>query len=185
MKKLILPFLMLSFILASCSKSMIDDPGRNSNAGNESAISMVHRVLNFQAHLSGDNEIPPRLTQAQGQAVFQLSKDGQELSYKVIVANLDNISMSHIHVAPSTANGPVVVWLYPSAPPAVLIPGTSNGILNQGVITKSNLAGSLKGKELSDLVDLMVSGMTYVNVHTSQFGGGEIRGQIKSNSNED
>ncbi len=172
---------MFGIMLASCNKSMIDDLGNDLSAGKDTGLVKGHVVLNFQAHLSGDNEVPPRLTKAQGQAVFQLSRDGKELSYKLIVSNIENVSMSHIHVASPTANGPVVTWLYPSAPPAALIPGTSNGILNQGVITKANLVGMLAGKELSALIDLMVSGMTYVNVHTSQFPGGEVRGQIKSN----
>ena len=60
----------------------------------------------------------------------------------------------------------------------MLIPGRFNGVLQTGVITKANLVGSLKGKEISDLVDLINAGRAYVNVHTSQYPGGEIRGQI-------
>jgi hypothetical protein len=37
------------------------------------------------------------------------------------------------------------------------------------------------GKELSELISLMASGNTYVNIHTSRFPGGEIRGQIYGN----
>ena len=89
--------------------------------------------------------------------------------------------MAHIHLAPAGSNGPVVAWLYPPRPPAMLKPGTTNGILQQGTLTKANLAGPLAGKDLKDLVDLIIAGNTYVNVHTSQFPGGEIRGQIWGN----
>ncbi len=136
------------------------------------------KVLNFRAHLSGGQEVPPRETLATGQAVFQLSKDGEELSYKLIVANLENIVQAHIHVAVEGVNGPVVIWLYPSAPPSLLIPGTTNGILYEGIITETDFRGILAGRQMADLVDLMAANNTYVNVHTTLYPGGEIRGQV-------
>lgn len=132
----------------------------------------------FTAHLSGGEEVPPVSTDATGQAVFQVSKDGTSISYRLIVANIENVTQSHIHLAPVGANGGVVVWLYPSAPPAQLIPGRTDGILATGTITGANLVGALAGQPLSMLLEHMRDGNAYVNVHTSQFPGGEIRGQI-------
>ena len=66
---------------------------------------------NFVAHLSGDNEVPPVDTRAQGQAKFQLSKDGNELHFKLIAANIENILQAHIHCGAAGVNGPVVVFL--------------------------------------------------------------------------
>jgi hypothetical protein len=86
--------------------------------------------------------------------------------------------MCHIHLAPAGANGPVAVWLYPSGPPAQLIPGPFNGVLANGIITSVNLVGPLAGMELSALIDHLTSGTAYVNLHTSQFPSGEIRGQF-------
>jgi hypothetical protein len=54
---------------------------------------------NFRTHMSGREEVPAAATRAQGQATFKLSKDGTELSYKLIVANIENVSMAHIHLA--------------------------------------------------------------------------------------
>lgn len=138
-------------------------------------------IQNFTAHLSGDQEVPPRETQATGQAIFQLSKDGTELSYKLIVANLENLHMAHIHIAPAGSNGGVVAWLYPSAPPMQLIPGVTNGILAEGVITQANMVGTGPnlGLTLEGLIDHIKAGNTYVNIHTTLYPGGEIRGQIK------
>ncbi len=68
------------------------------------------------------------------------------MSYRLIVAHLENVLMSHIHVAPAGENGPVVAWLYPSAPQPALIPGFSNGILQTGVITADDLVGDLSGE---------------------------------------
>jgi hypothetical protein len=136
---------------------------------------------NFRAHLNGANEVadPAVITQAQGQAIFQLSKDGTALSYMLTVADIDDIRQSHIHLAPTGVNGSVVVWLYPSAPPAVLIPGVFNGVLAQGTIVAADLVGPLAGQPLSSLLAAMEAGNTYVNVHTTAYPPGEIRGQIR------
>lgn len=167
--------------LAACSSLL---PEQEVSVENEIALKSAKMVMNFTAHLSGGQETPTVESSARGEAIFQLSKDGTELSYKLIVANIENVRMGHIHLAPAGTNGGVVVWLYPSVPPMVTIPGPFNGILKQGVITASNLSGALAGKPLSDLIDKMKSGMAYVNVHTNQFPGGEIRGQIQYNPEE-
>jgi hypothetical protein len=133
----------------------------------------------YVAHLSGGEEVPSADTNATGQAIFRLSKDGDSLYYKLIVANIENVTMAHIHLAPAGVNGPVVVWLYPSAPPAQLIPGRTNGILMEGTITEANLVGLLAGQSLADLIANIEAGNAYVNVHTSQYPGGEIRGQVR------
>lgn len=136
------------------------------------------RAQSFQAHLSGAEEVSPVETKAQGQANFWLSADGQSLRYRLIVANIEDVLMSHIHLAPAGANGAIVAWLYPSMPPAVLIPGRFDGVLAVGVITSANLVGPLAGQTLADLVGQIEAGNAYVNVHTLTNPGGEIRGQI-------
>jgi hypothetical protein len=116
---------------------------------------------------------------AQGQAVFRLSKDGSRLHFKLIVANLENVTMAHIHLAPPGENGPPVVWLYPSRPPMLMIGGETNGLLSQGTITENDLVDLLMGGTLEDLLAEMMMGRTYVNVHTVENPAGEIRGQIR------
>jgi hypothetical protein len=140
------------------------------------AIAGLNR--NYSTHLSGDLEVPVRDTDAQGQAIFHLSKDGQSISYKLITANIENVTMAHIHIGAPAVNGPVVVWLYPSAPPLQLIPGRSDGVLATGTITAASLRGQLAGQPLSALLELMNRGEAYVNVHTTQFPSGEIRGNL-------
>jgi hypothetical protein len=136
-------------------------------------------AVDFKAHLSGENEVPAVDTVAQGEAIFKLSDDGTHLHYKLIVANLENTLQSHIHVGAAGANGGVVAFLYPSAPPAQLIEGRFSGVLAEGVITAADLRGSLAGMSLDALVAQMAAGNTYVNVHTVAYPGGEIRGQVK------
>jgi hypothetical protein len=76
-------------------------------------------------------------------------------------------------------NGPVVLWLYPSAPPAQLIPGRFSGVLGEGTATAANLVGPMAGQSLDVLIDALESGRAYTNVHTTQFPPGEIRGQVQ------
>ncbi|MDH3290993.1 MAG: CHRD domain-containing protein [Gemmatimonadota bacterium] len=117
-------------------------------------------------------------SKGRGVAMFQLSHDGTMLRYRLNVANIENVLMAHIHIAPAGANGPVAVWLYPSGPPPQLLPGRFQGVLATGTITDANLVGPLAGMTLADLVTMLDGNMAYVNVHTHQHPGGEIRGQI-------
>ncbi len=144
---------------------------------------------NFIAPLTGEKA--GHQTPATGLAIFHLERDGQELHYKLIVADLSNVFMAHIHEA---ATGKPVVWLYPEAPavgapPASWKPGPFSGLLSEGVVTQSNLVGPLAGKSLADLLALLRNNGAYVNVHTNDFvaptntgpgdfPGGEIAGTV-------
>lgn len=142
-------------------------------AGASQAVSAT-----FTTPLSGAEEVPSVDTRARGVATFRLSADGSELDYRLIVANIDDVHMAHIHLADAGVNGPVVVWLYPDAPPPQHIEGRTQGVLATGTITDEDLVGPLAGTSLDDLVEAMEAGSTYVNVHTMEFPGGEIRGQV-------
>ena len=141
---------------------------------------------NFAVHLTGDEEVPARATLAQGEAFFQISKDGTEIRYRLLVANIDNVIASHIHMGPAGVNAPVVAFLYGTVTPGG---GRTDGVLAEGTITAANLVGPLAGHLLSDLITAMENGNAYVNVHTNDgvaptntgpgdFPGGEVRGQI-------
>jgi len=141
---------------------------------------------NFVAHLSASGEVPSNESLAQGQAIFHLSADGTQLDYKLIAANTDNVVFAHIHLAPAGVNGPVVAFLFG---PAAAGGGRFSGVLAQGTITADDLIGPLAGQPLTALVDAMLAGNTYVNVHTNDgvapvgtgpgdLPAGEIRGQI-------
>lgn len=131
----------------------------------------------LRATLSGNEEVPPKNTQATGSATF-ISADGKSMSYRIRVMNIDKVTMAHIHSGRTGENGPVVVTLFQSK--ATTPTGLVNGILSQGIITSTNLQGPLKGKQISDLVKLINDGNAYANVHTQQNPKGEIRGQISS-----
>lgn len=165
----------LLFVFTSCEKEAMEPEVMNADFQVESAQKAhVKNVQSFRAHLSGDEEVPPVDTDATGQTIFKLSKDGTSLSYKLIVANIHNVRAAHIHDGVRGENSGVVVTLYGGG----LIPGRTSGILAEGTITSDDVTGYT----LAELVDLMLAGGTYVNVHTNQKPGGEIRGQISANN---
>jgi len=140
------------------------------------------RPERWSATLAGANEVPPATTTATGSATFEAVGD-TAISY-AITATITGVTMGHIHTGAAGVNGGILVWLAPpngtAAQPAS---GAINGQLSTGRITASWIRG-VSGQpaiSLDSLKRLMRSGNAYVNVHTSAFGGGEIRGQIRTN----
>ncbi len=146
---------------------------------------------NFVAHLSGDEEVftgdpSPSDSNATGQFVAKLNDTETGLTYRLIVANIENVVAAHIHLGVEGVNGPIVAFL---AGPFPAGGGRIDGNLGTGTITAANLVGPLAGHLLADLVTHMRNGETYVNAHTNDgvppvntgpgdFPGGEVRGQI-------
>lgn len=152
---------------------------------------------NFGTPISPDEEVMPagvvNTSNAAGNAIFNLSADGTTLSYKLIVANIENVFQAHIHRAVAGANGGIVVWLYPSTAPVAgpLGGGRIQGVIAEGTITAANFVGSLAGQPMSALIALLENGGAYVNAHTNDgvaptntgpgdYPGGELRGQIEA-----
>jgi CHRD domain len=140
-----------------------------------SAAHPVKERLKFSATLTGAQEVPPVTTEGSGVALLKVVRNGTELRFVVRVENLTDVVQAHIHVGAVGVNGAVVAFLlHPGEAP----PGPFSGRLARGTITEADLVGPLAGQPLSALVDEMIAGNTYVNVHTVAFPGGEIRGQV-------
>jgi hypothetical protein len=149
---------------------------------------------NFSANLDGAQEVPP--VTAEGTGIASLQMQDNTITYQVNVVNTDKITGIHIHKGTSGENGDVLVSLYTrdtdrddisSLPkniePKIDVASTvqrSSQFSSRGNFHDYDLQGSLEGKTLEDLVSLMQSGQTYVNVHTTSYPDGEIRGQISS-----
>jgi len=133
----------------------------------------------YGTHMHGREETPPRETNATGQLVLRMLPDGSGLRYRLLVANIEDVLQAHIHLAPPGSPGPVVAWLYPSAPPAVLIPGRTDGLLAEGVIQDAQVVGPLAGQGVAGLIAAITAGNAYANVHNAEFPPGAIRGQLQ------
>lgn len=130
--------------------------------------SATPRTGTFIAHLTGDQETPPNDSLAQGEVILHMNADGT-ITWKLIVANIDNVIMAHIHKAPKGVAGGIKQWLYPTnVKMPVLLPGRTDGILSEGTFTPT-----------AELLANIESGIAYVNVHTTLHPGGEIRGQLR------
>ena len=126
----------------------------------------------FIAELTGKEEVPPNESPSSGFAWLKITND--EIRFEVNVTDMDKVNAAHIHLAEAGKNGPVVLTLFMGGPTEQV-----NGTIGEANVTASNLEGPMKGKDVTDLVTAMKDGTTYVNVHTTDFPNGEIRGQLK------
>jgi hypothetical protein len=134
----------------------------------------------FSATLSGSDEVPPTESNSTGIAKFQVNENNSQVSYWVNITGIKKVNQAHIHNGSTGENGDIVVTLSKGKsakgddrPPQIGFAGN---------ITKDDLQGPLKDKDISDLVSLMSAGNAYVNVHTDKYPDGAIRGQVTSAS---
>lgn len=118
-----------------------------------------------------------RIDDAAGTIVYQLSYQGLQ----------GDVRQSHIHFGQRGVNGGISVFLCQTAtnpdptggaPTCGASPATMTGTL-----TAANIIGptgqGIAATEFAELVRAIRAGVAYVNVHTSLFPGGEIRGQAR------
>lgn len=153
------------------------------------AVAVDAQETKFSAKLTGAAELPePRNTTATGVLELVLNPDGQSISYRLTVSKLVNAAVADLHLGPATANGPLVVRLFP-AHGAAAKKGEFSGVLAEGKFDATDLIGPMLGASLQDLVDQIRDGNTYTNIHTNDgtdppnsgtgdYRVGEIRGQI-------
>ena len=111
---------------------------------------------------------------AMSEMVRPLSVTSGRIMSKLIVANIDDVTVAHLHLGVVGMAGPPVAFLFEGTPS-----GTVNGVLSEGTITADDLIGPLAGEPLSTLVDALEDGDIYANVHTTAHPPGEIRGQLR------
>ena len=132
--------------------------------------------LKFGATLSGANENPANASTATGSFTATIDDDNV-MTYTLTWANLgSNITLAHIH-GPAAAGVNIGVLLDFAAGGRVLplnnTTGTATGTVNLNTVVLTNTA--VDGDSLKAL---LLNGNSYVNVHTVNIGGGEIRGQV-------
>lgn len=121
----------------------------------------------------------PIETNATGWAEFRPILTENTVTYTLNVTDIDNVTAAHIHNGKPNQNWPIVVTLFR---PDIPTPKMVSGLLSEGDITSDNLEGPLVDKQISDLLNAMHSMGLYVNVHTTQYPDGEIRGPISNST---
>jgi hypothetical protein len=115
----------------------------------------------FKATLNAAQEVatPPVASPATG--VGLLALDGTTVTYVVSYENLvGTITAAHLHgPAAAGANAGVKIGF-------VVVTGTKSGVIAGQATADASTVTAIEG------------GNTYFNVHTTSFGGGEIRGQV-------
>ncbi len=123
-------------------------------------LSSATKAEIFTAYLTGAQEVPPAATSATGYARINVNESTMMLTFTVVFNGLSsNQTASHIH-----------------APAAI---GTNAGVaINLGTVggTSGTITGSMSitPTQLSQIRQHL----GYVNVHSVNFSGGELRGQL-------
>jgi len=126
--------------------------------------------LKFDAELSGDQERPvPVETEGEGEAKFET--DGSAVTFELKWKELTSSAVAaHIHCGGSEEAGPVGVTLF------VGEMGTEGEVA--GSFTGPDPSNDCGWETLAEVLEAMAEGDAYVNVHSTSFPGGEIRGQV-------
>lgn len=106
--------------------------------------------------LTGAHEVPPVRTAARGSGTIKVEPNGR-VSGQIATEGV-KVTMSHIHIGAIDSNGPPIIWLKRGPHDTWVVP---SGVRLTPIQYKSFLAGEL-----------------YINVHSLDHPGGEIRGQL-------
>jgi hypothetical protein len=143
--------------------------------------------ITFEATLAGANEVPPVASLGTGLATVILDAAAETLQINVTFSGLTSNTMAaHIHCCAPLGTNAGVATTVPAFPgfPLGVTSGTYSSqvfdltqplIYNPAFVTLQG--GTIAGAEAA-LIAGIEGGLTYLNIHTVNFGGGEIRGQL-------
>lgn len=151
----------------------------------------------FRANINGLNIVPnPTNSEATGVANLRLNDDQTALSYEIILdgLNLDNtpngtVNKIHFHLGASHESSPFhILNIYgPEDDDQAIFNNSIDHIIVRGIWDNSDACVDINcntdpdtTKALSDYLDELLAHQIYVNIHTTDFPSGEIRGQIVS-----
>ena len=137
----------------------------------------------LNAVISSVQEIPAVATpsSATGSATISINAAQDQITYTVDLIGpfTGPPSAAHIHLGAPGTTGDVIFFLCAAMPPqGVTTPACPDA--NGGSISGTLAAGDIQlgGMTIAQAVDALLSGRTYINVHTAANMPGEARGQI-------
>ena len=138
-----------------------------------------------RARLKGFEEVPAVSTVASGRFEAEIDRSEQRIDYTLTFRDLEaGVLFAHIHFGQRTANGGVSAFLCgggskPPCPQSGTVEGT---IVPADVIGPADQG--IAAGEFDELVRAIRAGVTYANVHSQKFPGGEIRGHISGGDDD-
>jgi hypothetical protein len=140
----------------------------------------------LHTRLSGFQEVPAVSTDASGKFKAKLRHSSEEIKYELSYSDLTGaVQQAHIHVGQRGVNGGISAFLCSNLGngPAGTQPCPPSPATITGTITPAQVVGpadqGVDPMEFDALVDAIRAGVTYANVHSETFPGGEIRGQLR------
>jgi hypothetical protein len=147
---------------------------------------------NIRESLSGFEEVPVVSTDASGDFKASIDRAGGEITYELSYADTTgDVAQAHIHLGQKSVNGGISAWLCGNVPttPAGIQPCPPAPATITGTITPDHVVGpaeqGIAAGEFEELLRAIRAGVTYVNVHSATFGGGEIRSQLDTHHDDD
>lgn len=140
------------------------------------------QTTDAQATLIGYEEVPAVSTVASGRFVATIDEAAQRIRYRLQYSNLEAPATgAHIHFGQRDVAGAVIAFLCGGGdkPPCPTTSGVVTGVIDPADIIGPTAQGIAPG-EFQEAVAAMKAGVTYANVHSEKFPGGEIRGQIRT-----
>ena len=140
----------------------------------------------FSASLSGAPEVPPINTAGTGN--FEMTIQPGAINFSLSFADLSStLTVAHLHFAPSKVAGGVMIFLCGGGnQPAC--PAATSGTIT-GTITAANVTGpggqGITAGDLDSALAAVRDNLSYANMHTTIFPGGEIRGQVRRGRGHD
>lgn len=141
----------------------------------------------FKADLIGFDEVPSLSTPASGTFRMEIDPTDTSFDYELSYSGLvGNVTQAHIHIAQKDVNGAIMVFFCTNlgnGPAGTqLCPGPNAGSVT-GTITSADVVASAAGQgiaagEFAEVLRAIRAGRVYVNVHSTVFPTGEIRGQL-------
>jgi CHRD domain-containing protein len=140
----------------------------------------------FKAQLSGYQEVPAISTTGTGELKLTVNANNTQIAYTLRYAALQGgaAMAAHIHLGQSGVSGAVAAFLCGGGTKPVC--PAAGGTVSGTIVAADVLAIPTQGLAAGDLAALlraMRAGVTYANVHSVTFAGGEIRGQIGGRGN--
>jgi hypothetical protein len=134
----------------------------------------------FTASLTGVQEVPPINTDGKG--AFEMTNQQGVITFSLTFSGLSStLSVAHLHFGQTKVSGGVMIFLCGGGGQPDC-PAVTDGTIT-GTITAANVTGpTTQGVDVGDLdtaLDIMRNGLSYANMHTTNFAGGEIRGQVR------